>query len=160
MERTGQYTLHEGPNLSRCRRLQRAGKPLSVWVNGDAIDLQITLGRLTLLATSYDYFDGCQHWLYLLGEDGRPIDQIHMPDQVGYIERVERLSDHVLSFGYMGTENRWRLIVDEGGFRSFSLKELVARPNRFLLRKRHLMLRRSAGASDARYSGDGVEPDA
>jgi len=114
-------------------------------LNGDALDLQVTMGRLTVLATSYDYFDACNHWIYLLGEDGRPIDQLCMPTQFGFIEQVEILSDREMSFGYFGSNDRWRLLIDDPGFRSFSMNALRYRPNRFLLGKRHLSIVRTKG---------------
>lgn len=108
--------------------------------------MQIAVGNCTVLATSYDYFDGCHHWIYLLGPDGRPMDKLCMRDQVGDIENVQVLSQHEISFGYIGTNDRWRLRVDEEGFRSFSLSALRMRTNRFLLRKRHCVVHRTKGA--------------
>ena len=126
-------------------RLLRAGRALPVTLNGDALDLQVTMGRLTVLATSYDYFDACDHWIYLLSEDGRPIDQLRMPTQFGFIDQVELLSAREMSFGYFGSNDRWRLLVDESGFRSFSMQALRYRPNRFFLSKRHLSIVRTKG---------------
>lgn len=127
------------------RRLVRKGQPLPVVVNGDALDLQLALGPFTLLATSYDYFDGCQHWLYLLRWDGMPVDQLRMPDQFGYIQDVLVLADNDISLGYFGTNDRWRLAISEQGFRSFSPTALLMRPNRFLLSRRHLSTQKTAG---------------
>lgn len=150
MNPSGVYSLREDPNvllrIAGRKRLMRAGRPLPVFVNGDALDMQIAVGSCTVLATSYDYFDGCHHWIYVLGPDGTPIDQLCMRDQFGYIEDVQVISRHEISFGYFGTNDRWRLRVDEEGFRSFSLGALLMRPNRFLLRKRHCVVHRTKGA--------------
>ena len=148
MERSGNYTLCEANIVLRMlgrSGLQRAGKALPIWVKGDSIDLDMAIAGCTLLASSDDYFDGCHHWLYLLTQDGKLIDQLRMPDQFGYIEHVQVLSETAISFGYMGTNDRWTLCVDRQGFRSFSWRELVARPNRFLLARRHLKLHRTEG---------------
>jgi hypothetical protein len=123
----------------------RQGRPLPVVVNGDAIDLQLAIGPFILLATSYDYFEGCQHWLYLLRWDGSVLDQLRMPDQFGSIQDVLVLSDHALSLGYFGTNDRWRLAISEQGFRSFSPQALWMRPNRFLFARRHLSTQKTAG---------------
>ncbi len=127
------------------RRLVRKGQALPVVVNGDALDLQVELGPFTLLATSFDYFDGCHHWLYLLRWDDTPVDQLRMPDQFGYIQDVLVLADNDISLGYFGTNDRWRLAISEQGFRSFSPRALLMRPNRFIFARRHLLTRRTAG---------------
>jgi len=149
IQQSNEYSVRSAPakpNQAFWRsRLLRAGRALPVTLNGDALDLQVTTGRLTVLATSYDYFDACNHWIYLLGEDGRPIDQLRMPTQFGFIEQVEILSDREMSFGYFGSNDRWRLLIDELGFRSFSMEALRYRPNRFLLSKRHLSVARTKG---------------
>jgi hypothetical protein len=116
-----------------------------VVVNGDALDLQMECGNhLTLLATSYDYFDGCQHWLYLL-KYGKPIDQLRMPDEFGFIQELTVVTANEVAFGYFGTNDRWNLVLSESGFWSYSAASLLRRPNRFLLAKRHMSIRRTKG---------------
>jgi hypothetical protein len=128
------------------RRLVFNGTPLPVIVDGDEIGLQLSCGDTTVLATSYDYFDGCSHWIYLLGRDGRPLDQIQMPDVFGFLQDVEMISSREVAFGYFGTNDRWNLRVDCNGFRSYASAALLNRPNRFLLAKRYLSVRRTKGA--------------
>ena len=112
VKQSSEYSVRSANQGMWRSRLLRAGRALPVTLNGDAIDLQVTMGRLTVLATSYDYFDACSHWIYLLGEDGRPIDQLRMPTQFGFIEQVEILSDREMSFGYFGSNDLWRLRID------------------------------------------------
>jgi hypothetical protein len=118
---------------------------MPVVVNGDEISLQLNCGRHILLATNYDYFDGCHHWIYLLREDGRLVDHLRMPDEFGFIEEVTIVSETEVAFGYFGTNDWWNLAVSEDGFWSFTPAELLRRPNRFLLAKRHLSVRRVKG---------------
>ena len=40
--------------------LNAQGQPIAV-VNGDQISFQQDFGELTLIATHYDFFDGCNH---------------------------------------------------------------------------------------------------
>lgn len=126
------------------RRLTAKERPVCI-VNGDEIGLQITVGTYTLIATSYDYFDGCHHWFYLLDEDGRPIDQLRMPDEFGFIQDATVVSENELTFGYFGTNDRWTLVVSLRGFWSYEPSELLRRPNRFLLMKRYLSVQRQKG---------------
>jgi len=160
LEPTVEYSLQENCHVllrMACRRqLVRAGRALAVFVNGDALDMQIAVGNCTVLATSHDHFDGCNHWIYVLGPDGMPIDQLRMRDQFGYIDDVRLLSKHEISFGYFGTNDRWRLRVDEEGFRSFSLSALLMRTNRFLLRRRHCVVRRIKGPPWRSVSEPGI----
>ncbi len=148
MKESSLYSLQELPKWYPLgeyrRRLVAGGEPTSVVVSGDEIGLQMESGRLTLLATSYDYFDGCQHWIVLL-KDGKPIDQLRMPDEFGFIHEVASVTENEVSFGYFGTNDRWNLVVSECGFWSYSVASLLRRPNRFLLAKRHASVRRTKG---------------
>lgn len=122
-----------------------AGKPLPVVVNGDEIALELAIGGYTLLATTYDYFEGCNHWIYLLQSDGKPADQLSMPDQFGFIQDVVVVSPDEVEFGYFGTHDRWNLTVRKAGFWSYAPAALLVRINRFLLAKRYLDIRRTKG---------------
>lgn len=150
MKESSAYSLQTLPKSSPLaeyrRRLFLDGTPLQVVVDGDEIGLQLSCGDTTVLATSYDYFDGCNHWIYLLGRDGRPLDQIQMPDVFGFLQEVEVISPCEVAFGYFGTNDRWNLTVDWNGFWSYALTALLKRPNRFLLAKRYLSVRRTIGA--------------
>lgn len=148
MRESSSYSMQALPKwypLSSYRRqLVRQDRPAGI-VNGDEIGLQMTVGRNTLLATSYDYFDGCHHWLYLLGEDGWPIDQLRMPDEFGFIQDVLAISENEVEFGYFGTNDKWNVVVSQQGFSSYRPAALLTRPNRFFLSKRYLLPRRTRG---------------
>jgi hypothetical protein len=143
------YSLQELPKRYSLaeyrRRLVAQGAPLPVVVNGDEIGLQLSCGEYTVLATNYDYFEGCHHWIYLLRRDGKPIDQLSMPDEFGFIQDVVVLSANEVAFGYFGTNDRWNLVVRERGFWSYAPSALLSRPNRFLLARRRLQVRRTKG---------------
>lgn len=115
-------------------------------VNGNEISLQLNCGEYTVLATNYDYFEGCHHWIYLLRQDGKPVDQLSMPDEFGFIQDVVFVSQNEVSFGYFGTNDRWHLVISEDGFWSYALPAMMRRPNRFLFAKRRLAVRRTKGA--------------
>lgn len=142
------YALQELPKgfplRESRRRLVLRGAPTAFVVNGDEMGLQMESGRLMLLATSYDYFDGCQHWIHLL-KDGRPVDQLRMPDEFGFIQDVVTVSEHEVSFGDFGTNDRWHLVADEHGFWSYAVASLRRRLNRFLLARRHVSVRCTKG---------------
>jgi len=139
---TAEYSLQELPGgtflAEYRRRLVRRDAPLPVIVGGDKIVLQLACGDRTLLATSYDYFDGCEHWLYLIGDDGRPVDQLRMPDAFGFFRDIEVMSPDAISFGCFGTNERWSIVVSRTGFWSYAPSVLLKRPVRFLLSKRYL----------------------
>ena len=144
------YSLQELPKgyplAEYRRRLVAQGTPLPVVVNGDEISLQLNCGEYTVLATSYDYFDGCHHWIYLLRRDGKPVDQLSMPDAFGVIQDVVFVSPNEVSFGYFGTNDRWNLVISENGFWSYTLPAMMMRPHRFLFARRRLEVRRTKGA--------------
>lgn len=150
MKESSTYALQKLPKwypLAECRRrLVVDGKPLPVVVNGDEIGLQLSCGECTVLATGYDYFDGCHHWIYLLRRDGKPIDQLSMPDEFGFIQDVAVISPNEVSFGYFGTNDKWSVVVRERGFWSYAPGTLLRRFNRFFLAKRYLGVRRTKGA--------------
>ncbi len=127
------------------RRLAVDGLPTPVVVNGDEISFQLRCGNCTVLGTAHDYFEGCSHWIYLLASNGKPIDQLRMPDVFGFLHEVEIVAPNEVSFGYFGTNDRWNLTVSESGFWSYAPAALWRRPNRFLLAKRHLAARRTKG---------------
>ena len=150
MRSSSLYSLQKLPKwypMAECRRrLVAGGRPLPVVVNGDEIGFELSCGEHTLLATSYDYFDGCHHWIYLLNRDGVPVDQLSMPDEFGFVQDVTVVSANEVAFGYYGTNDRWNLVVREGGFWSYAPGVLARRFNRFLLAKRRLALRYTKGA--------------
>lgn len=144
------YSLQELPKVyplaSYRRRLVADGRPLPVVVNGDEIGFQMSCGQLTVLATSYDYFDGCQHWIYLLDGGGKPIDLLAMPDSLGFMQDVVVISPNELAFGCFGTNDRWNLVLREQGFWSYTPEAMRRCLNRFLLARRYLELRQTKGA--------------
>ncbi len=144
------YSLQELPRRypfsEYRRRLVAQGAPLHTVVNGDEIGLQRSCGRYTLLATNYDYFEGCHHWIYLLDQNGRPVDQVSMPDQFGFMQDVEVVAQDEVAFGYFGTNDRWNVSVSERGFYSYKLSAMWSRLNRFLFSKHRLDVRRTKGA--------------
>jgi hypothetical protein len=127
------------------RRLLAEGRPLPVFVDGDGIGLQLRYDAFTLLATNYDYFDGCHNWIYLLDQDGNPLDQLRLPDYFGFIEKIEVCAPNEVAFGYMGTQDRWRVVVHPQGYWSYTLTTMSRRLNRFLLSRRYLSVQRSKG---------------
>lgn len=147
MRESSDYSMREFPKWyplgSRRRRLVLAGRPLTVVVMGDEIGLQLKCGECTLLATSYDYFDGCEHWIYLLGSDGSALDFLGMPDGFGFIENVKILSPTRVEFKYFGMNSKWNLDVYEGGFWSYEPSALLRRINRFFVAKRYLRVQRT-----------------
>ena len=120
------------------------GHPVAI-VSGDVIGAQYSCGEFTMLATSYDYFDGCHHWIYLLNRDGKPVDLLCMPDEFGFIQDMTVVSPNEVEFGFFGTNDRWNLIVEERGFWSYSFIALTRRLNRFIFAKRFLQVRRTKG---------------
>lgn len=150
MKESSIYSLNELPKWYPLRKYRRrlvgpGGASVTV-VNGDDIGLQIDLGNFTLIATSYDYFDGCEHWLYLL-RNGELVDQLRMPDELGFIQELSNISEDEVAFGYFGTNDKWNLRVFESGFWSYSASSLLRRPNRFFLSKRHILISRTKGPS-------------
>lgn len=127
------------------RRLAFGDQPLSVVVNGDEIGMQWAFGGVTLIATHYDYFDGVNHWFYLLSDRGRVLDQVRMPDVFGFIQNVKEVAPNELGFGYFGSNDEWRITVSQSGAWSFGMDALRKRPNGFLLARRYLTLRRMKG---------------
>jgi hypothetical protein len=127
------------------RRLALDGRPLDAVLNGDEIGLQKEFGGFTLLATHYDYFDGVEHWFYLLSDRGQVVDRVRMPDVFGFIQNVAEVSPNELAFGYFGSNDQWRIVVNERGFRAAGPGLLLKRLNRFFFAKRHLTLHRTKG---------------
>lgn len=127
------------------RRLLFNGKALDALVNGDDIDHVVELDSLHVIATNYDYFDGCNHWIYLLNDRMKLIDAVSMPDYFGFLQDVERHSETQISFSYYGTHDRWNLKVEKQGLWSYSAGALLRRPNLFLLKKRYMLLNRTKG---------------
>lgn len=148
MRESSLYSLQELPKWYPLgeyrRRLVFDGKPTALVVNGEEIGLQLESDRFTLLATSYDYFDGCEHWIHLLNE-GKLIDQLRMPDEFGFIQGVTAIKDREIEFGFFGTNDTWNLVVSESDYWSYSIASLLRRPNRFLFAKRHISARRTKG---------------
>ena len=150
MQPSSDLSLSELPaalsTSSHRRRLVHADGRKGIVVNGDKIEFQFSGGAYTVLATSYDYFEGCDHWIYLLTRSGKVIDLIAMPYIFGFVEEVSVVSPHELRFSYFCSNDRWNLGVSEAGYWSFSLASLARRRNRFLLSKRHMALRFTRGA--------------
>ena len=65
--------------------------------------------------------------LYLLDKDGRPVDQLRMRTQIGFLRELEVRSPCEIAFGYFDTDERWRLVVHPAGFRSFGLMAMLRR---------------------------------
>jgi hypothetical protein len=150
MRASSSFALASPPNADpllqhRRRLITGAGVHASI-VNGDKIEFQFDCGGCTLLATSYDHFDNCAHWIYLLTRGGKILDQVDMPDVFGFVQDVQVVAENELAFGYFGTHDRWHLVVIEAGVWSYARAALAMRMNRFLLSKRRLMLRRTQGA--------------
>jgi len=144
------FSLEQPPNadplLQHRRRLTTSAGAQASIVNGDKIEFQFDCGGCTLLATSYDHYDNCAHWIYLLARDGKILDQVDMPDVFGFVQDIQLVAENELAFGYFGTNDRWHLAVIEAGVWSYARDALATRMNRFLLSKRRLMLRRVQGA--------------
>lgn len=145
MQKSSRYSLQKLPrwhpfNVNH-RRLIADDMPLPTVVNGDEIGLELTCGEYTVLATSFDYFDGCQHWIYLLNRDGRVLDLLSMPDEFGFIKDVEIISPNEVAFGYFRTDERWNLVVQIQSYWSYAPRSMFRRLNRFLFNKRHLEAR-------------------
>ncbi len=134
------------PLATYSRRLVHSNGSLGKVVNGDKIEFEFSSERYTLLATSYDYFEGCNHWIYLLSASGRILDLVSMPYVFGFTQEVDVVAQNEVAFGYFGTNDRWSLVVSERGYWSFAAASLARRMNRFFFSKRHLTLHRAKGA--------------
>ena len=130
------------PHAPYRRRVVLRGRALPLVVEGDTISLQYACGDCILLATHYDYFDGCQHRFYLLRRDGRLMDGLRMPDGFGFLQDVAVVSPVQLAFGYFRSAERWTLTVDPRGHRSLAWADVRLRPPRLWLSRRHLALSR------------------
>jgi hypothetical protein len=109
-------------------------------VEGDEIVRQYACGDLFLLITRYDYYDGVSHWFYVVDGRGRVKDEASTPDGIGFLAGITVEGESQLSFGFFGADDRWTLILREGGVWSFTTADLARRAGRFLLRKRYLSL--------------------
>ncbi len=127
------------------QRLVFEGCPLDIAVMGDEIELGARMDSHFLVATADDYFDGCSHWFYLLDPALRLLDAVSMPDTFGFLQNVEQIAENALRFSYFGTNDSWHLEIDQPGRHAFSPNHLLRRPNRFLLAKRHLLLKCTKG---------------
>ena len=134
---------HWYPGRNVKRRLVMAGGHLRTIVNGDTIAGQFSLVGNSLIATSYDYFDGVSYWFYLIDPAGKIIDNVSTPDYFGFMEDVDTTKPDALSFGFFGTDDKWEIAVQPRGFWSFKFSELTPRINRFFWRKRYLSLKRT-----------------
>ncbi|MEK8035022.1 hypothetical protein AACH06_29755 [Ideonella sp. DXS29W] len=125
MQPSSKFSLKELPKTvpfaTYRRRLFTDGGIKGSIVNGDKIEFEFSSGHHIVLATSYDYFDGCEHWIYLLSPAGEILDLVAMPNVFGFTQDVEVIGPEELSFGYFGTNDRWSLHVWEVGYWSFSL---------------------------------------
>lgn len=154
------------PLLAYRRRLAMDGVTLPVVVNGAEIEFELRCGHLTLMATSYDYYEGWSHWIYLLQQDGKPLDQIALPDQGGFLQNLEVISPAEIEFGFYGTHDRWHLMVHASGFWSFAPRILFSRPGGLWLSRRRMALRHTKGGvcsepatSGAIEAADSGRPD-
>lgn len=148
MEPINNFTLGELPfgypfRDSQRRLLRNDGQFVAI-VNGDDLVLQMEWQDFSLIATSYDYFDACNHWIYLI-RAGCLVDQLSMPDQIGFLQHVESSLDNRLEIGYYGTHDRWTLSIHESGFFSFKLADLRLRLNRFFLARRFISIQHTRG---------------
>ena len=149
MQPVSEYSLEKLPSSYpraeyRCR-LVRNGTPLPVVVNGNDVGFQFKCGNLTVLATDLDYFDGVEHFIYLLNSEDRPIDQVSVSDTFGFLQGATPISETELSFGAFGTNDRWNLAVAKSGYWSYSCSEIRARFNSFIFAKRYLTVHRKKG---------------
>ena len=157
--------------------LNAQGQPIAV-VNGDQISFQQDFGELTLIATHYDYFDGCNHWLYLF-RGNTLLDQLTLPDSFGFVNKVQRISANTLQFSfhviceprddetpqarnwrlYYEKNQAWEVTVNPQGHWNWHWSALKRRPNRFLLSRRYLQVR-CINASDLEVQcQSAIQPD-
>jgi hypothetical protein len=122
------------------RRLLLDGQPTDTVVEGDEIVTQYACGDLFLLITRYDYYNAVSHWFYVVNGCGRVKDEASTPDRVGFLAEITVAGESQLSFGFSGTDERWTLILKEGGVWSFTAADLARRGGWFLLRRRYLSL--------------------
>ena len=150
MKQLSTFTLNQlGPRhplRDYRRRLIDDGKPTSTLVSGEEVAAQFECGRMSLLITSCDYFNGVSYWFYLLDASGKVIDMVSTPDYFGFIEWRESGASTELQFGFFGTNDVWRLSIHEYGHWSFTKGHLARRMNRFFLSKRYLTLSCAKGA--------------
>jgi hypothetical protein len=134
------------PLRDQRRRLAVNGVATNVVVQGDELTRQYRCGEHYLLITNYDHFEAVTHWFYLLGSDGRIVDQASTPDYFGFLEHESVETPRELAFGFYGTNDRWRLrVLDEGQW-SFSWRSVRVRPTSFFCRRRFMSFERSVGA--------------
>ncbi len=115
--------------------------PTQTVVNGDEIAFQYRFGRLGILATRYDYFEGTQHWIYALNCDHKIIDALSLPESNGFIDKIDIRPNDGIHFSTFNADHAWLLTVTESGKWSFNLHALSLRLNRFMLMKRYIHLR-------------------
>ena len=143
----------------KSKLLNAQGQPIAV-VNGEAISFQQDFGELTLIATHYDFFDGCNHWLYLF-RGNTLLDQLTLPDSFGFVDKVQRRSANTVQFSfhvickpqddetpqarnwrlYDEKHQAWELTINPHGHWNWHWSALKRRPNRFLLSRRYLQVR-------------------
>ncbi|WP_444892942.1 hypothetical protein ACJJIE_21630 [Microbulbifer sp. TRSA001] len=107
---------------------------------GDELRHEYSCGDLTLLISSYDYYDGVSYWYSLLGKNGSIIDRVSTSDRFGFIEDLTVEGEDLLEFGIFDSNERWRLRICELGFRSFSWEAIFQREPKFWFRRHYLKL--------------------
>jgi len=164
IEVTNRLSLAELPSWSALRTYRRKlvvdcrKAPAAVW--GDAIGVQYECAGGFFTVTHYDYFDGVNHWLYVIGKNGRVRDFASIPDFFGFVQNVVVESPSTISLGFFGTNDRWEVTLSSQGFWSFGAADLARRPNRFILGKRYMALRQIKGSPWAHVAQTAVPPDA
>ncbi len=139
------------------RLLVAHGKTPAAVVAGENIRFEFGCGRNTLLATGTDHFESCEHFLYFLRPDGKPLDLVILPETFGFLGDVVPESPREVSFGFFAATDRWKLTVHEHGYWSYAPAVLRSRTLVFWPRKRYLEARRSTGpeASQANRGKEG-----
>jgi len=129
------------------RRLVVHEVPTSTLICGESLMAQYTCAGLGVLLTDYDYYDGTQHWCYLITPAGSVSDLVSPPDTFGALQTPTVESAEQISFGCYGTNDRWTLTVNTAGFWSFHPAHITCRWNRFMFAKRYLTLAWTKGSA-------------
>jgi hypothetical protein len=162
MHATDRFSLRALPERHPARAYRRRllldGQPTDTMLEGDEIVRQYACGDLFLVITSFDYYDGVSHWFYVLNGHGRVKDEASTPDRVGFLAGLTVDGESQLSFGFFETDERWTLILRQGGFWSFTGADLARRAGWFLLRKRYLSLSCKAGSTEGSARSTEVRP--
>ena len=142
MDLIGRFALQRlspfNPSAPHRSRLLLDGDTTPSVVYGESIKHQFACGKLSLIITHYDYFDGVSHWFYLVGPTGQLLDAASTPDYFGFLDRLDVVSSTQIGFSFHGTNDRWSVSVDTGGFWSLDWSHVARRLNRFICSRRFL----------------------